>query len=317
MTSHKYTRIRKRRRQLTKRKRRNTRKRSRLMKGGGNTISGQYCAPGAPRSSDKTCYNNTALVQMAHKINQESGNQINVANMSASQLWEQIEKHMSQQCSNERCWAKQLGINETPYFRPAMPMEWKKNSTAWLSNFDIIKVLKQYEQQHNDFLFLGPSPIDFDTRLQNNQCVENSLCLLDLKSLAQQRKHRIGIVFNLDRHDQSGSHWVSMFIHLLDGKIYYYDSYGFPPPPEIHALMDRLSSQGQQIEATYSSLGNQFITQYNQVRHQFKNSECGMYSLFFITSMLANNDFQKFTSNGLNDDQMNRYRQFYFDPTVH
>lgn len=300
---------------VTKRKR--SRQRRKQMIGGGDTVGGQYCAPGAPRSSSNTCYDSNTLFEMAQKINQQSQNKINIANLSASQLWKQIETKMSNHCSTERCWAKQLGVSENKFFRPPMPMEWKNNSTAWLSNFDIIDVLKQYEQQHNDFIFLGPSPIDFDTRLKQNQCVEKSLCMLDLKSLARQKKHRVGIVFNLDRHDESGSHWVAMFIHILDGKIYYYDSYGLPPPPEIFALMDRLSYQGQQIQSTYSQLGNNFITHYNQNRHQFKNSECGMYCLFFITSMLARNDFQAFVSNGLNDDQMNQYRQFYFDPTVH
>ena len=35
---------------------------------------------------------------------------------------------------------------------------------------------------------------------------------------------QIGIVFNLDKHDQEGSHWVSMFIDLKRDGIYYFDS---------------------------------------------------------------------------------------------
>ena len=43
-------------------------------------------------------------------------------------------------------------------------------------------------------------------------------------------KKKIGIVFNLDKHDQEGSHWICMYVDLYTDDIYYFDSYGQKPP---------------------------------------------------------------------------------------
>jgi len=283
---------------------------------GGATMGGKYCAPGK-QSNGHSCYDNQTLLQMAHTVKQQKNETVHdLHDLSTEELWREVDQHLNQECDSERCWARHLGVNEQDYFRPTMPVEWKQNTTSWLSNHDILKVLKQYEKQYSDFVFLGPSPVDFDTQTNDGQCVENSLCSLDLKQMIRRKKFRIGIVFNLDRHDEPGSHWVSMYVNILDGHVYYYDSYGFPPPPEIYTLMERLSHQGTDIQAGNSSLGTPFKAEFNQHRHQYKNSECGMYSLYFITSMLEKNDFQQFISNGLPDNVMNKYRQYFFDPNT-
>lgn len=282
---------------------------------GGATVSGNYCSPSAEGTSSYSCYDQNTLLKIAKKYNENAEEKINTQ-LSHNELWKEIDRRMSNVCTTERCWSKQFGLNENDHFRPEMPVEWKKDMNIWLSNYDILDVLKQYEKKHDDFLFLGPSPIDFDTRKSNGMCIVNSVCSLDLISLARKKKNRVGIVFNLDKHDGPGSHWVGLFINILDGAIYYYDSYGYAPPPEIFALMSRLSEQGKEIQALHSPLGNVFKNRYNNIRHQFKNSECGVYCLYFITQMLNENDFDKFIENGLNDDAVNRYRTYFFDPTA-
>ena len=37
--------------------------------------------------------------------------------------------------------------------------------------------------------------------------------------------NKIGVIFNLDKHDQSGSHWVAMFIDLENKFFFYFDSF--------------------------------------------------------------------------------------------
>ena len=61
-------------------------------------------------------------------------------------------------------------------FAPESPPEWKKNPNEWLSSIDIIDVMKQYEKAYKCFDFIGPSPIDFDTRKLYGECVWNELC---------------------------------------------------------------------------------------------------------------------------------------------
>jgi len=61
---------------------------------------------------------------------------------------------------------------------------------------------------------MGPSYIDFDHKLYANECVENSLCNFSLQECIKNGHTKIGIIFNLDDHTKSGSHWVSLYIDV-------------------------------------------------------------------------------------------------------
>jgi len=86
----------------------------------------------------------------------------------------------------------------------------------------------------------------------------------------------LGIVFNLDKHDDPGSHWVSMFVDLEDDFIFYLDSAGEEIQPEIKALAERIIEQGL---AMPNKKKIHFYENY-PVEHQMGNNECGMYALF-------------------------------------
>lgn len=51
---------------------------------------------------------------------------------------------------------------------------------------------------------------------------------------------------------------------------------------------------------------------FNNIRFQFKYSECGMYSIHFITEFLRGKDFKQIISNVIDDDTMNGLRDYYF-----
>ena len=48
-------------------------------------------------------------------------------------------------------------------------------------------------------------------------CMEK-LCEFSLKDTMQNNKTKIGIIFNLDKHNKPGSHWVAMFINTKKEK---------------------------------------------------------------------------------------------------
>ena len=54
------------------------------------------------------------------------------------------------------------------------------------------------------------------------------------------------------------------------------------------------------------------LEEYNHNRHQYKNSECGVYSLNFILRLLNGESFKNITENGLLDDAVNLCRDKYF-----
>jgi hypothetical protein len=234
--------------------------------------------------------------------------------------------------------------------------------------------MKQYEATYKDFTFIGPSPIDFDKKVERSKlpwakrgedndriCVWEELCHLSLDKLMKSGKRKIGVVFNLDRYDEPGSHWVSLYISLeerptdvmskqtggssgpsiewpnLGGKnrkaahptpfIFYFDSTGSPPPMEIKKFIHRIKKQGKLLSppldiVSYNSNGR---------NHQRNNTECGMYSLFFLITMLTGNlekdkstkvlDFDEkiklFRNANIPDKYVEMYRHTYFNTPVH
>jgi NifU-like protein involved in Fe-S cluster formation len=50
----------------------------------------------------------------------------------------------------------------------------------------------------------------------------------------------------------------------------------------------------------------------NNIRHQYKGSECGVYSINFIVEQLKNKSFEKVTRKIVDDDKMlNRRKKFF------
>ena len=107
--------------------------------------------------------------------------------------------------------------------------------------------MKQYERYYKNFLFIGPSPIDFDAKLVDNECVWEELCKFDLKKIIAKNKNKLGLIFNLDPHYKSGSHWVSMFINIPQRYIFYFDSNGDKMPEEIKILIERIKSARKRV----------------------------------------------------------------------
>ena len=294
------------------------------MRGGGGilgqTLAGKHCAPG--QESAFTCYDKKHLLAMSREWNRSSdaNRRIELTRQTKRQLWNALNARMSDNCSDEFCWSKQRPISAagrkiaSESFRPGTPRSWRKNPTEWLSNVDILRVLEQYEAVHPDFMFIGPVPIDFADQTKGGKtCISPELCDVNVKKWWKSGVRRLGIVFNLDPHNMSGSHWVALWSDFREGTVCYYDSYGVQAPDEVRKLMDIISSQGGDLR-TSTRDGESFTTIMNERRHQFKNTECGVYCMFFISQMLDGVPFDRYTRDGMNDAQMNRQRKVFFNP---
>ena len=265
------------------------------------------CAPYS-KHDEISCFSTEELEKIRVKVNSKGGDAI-PSGLPRAKLWREISQKMSPQCKSEFCWSRKMSIGKDK-FRPELPEEWKKKPTTWLSNFDIDAVMKQYEKAYPDFLYLGTVPIDFDKKMGMGQCVSNTHCQLSLESAKHQRKTKIGTIFNLDKHDQPGSHWVAMYYDIEAGDIFYWDSYGIEPPQEVKEFMDRLSKQARKLKCNEHCVEPRLY--FNDIRHQRKNSECGMYSIYFITELLAGRDFKDVIQTIMPDDKINSYRKRYF-----
>ena len=256
---------------------------------------------------------------------------------SENELWEslrdRIDKHIPDEGEYE--WWEQdfvknklnkQQINEIKEsnYAPEAPNSWKHKPDTWLSTLDIEEVLKQYEMKYPEFISYGATPIDFDLKDSIGECKVNDLCNIDVDKLISgdncnnidcngKKIKYIGIVFNLDKHYESGSHWIALFVNIPLGEINYWDSYGYKPPSEVSDLMDKIKEQLEQSKL-YNKINNsrKIKIQENSVRHQYKNSECGVYSLHFIIKQLEGKSFKEVCENKISDDEMNNYRMKYF-----
>lgn len=166
-------------------------------------------------------------------------------------------------------------------FMPEKPQGWYKQPNKWLSNYDIENVMQKFEEcKRYKYKFLGVFPIDFSVMAQNGTCIYSHFCKLNIKELIQKKISYIGLITNLDKHDEPGSHWTSTFMVIDDTKptygIYYYDSVGNGIPKYLIGFIKSIQKQCNNINP------NKKIQIYiNKKQHQFKNTECGMFSMIF------------------------------------
>lgn len=267
----------------------------------------------SPRSNNETytCLTKPSLKRIISNWNNYYSNDIIylTGNESRFDLWKKINSKLSKICDNDYCWLKQPFMNEAnsvmKEFKPSMPASWQQNKNEWLTTSNIDSVMKQYMSKHPDFFFVGAVPIDFDSKLSPGVCVVNELCKIKINNLLKKGLHKLGVVFNLDPHNKPGSHWVSFFADFKTGKILYFDSYGFKAPSQIKTFANRLITQGSS-----NSIPMRYLE--NKRRHQFKDSECGIYSIYFIESMLNGKNFNRFCNSNIPDEVMERLRYKYF-----
>jgi hypothetical protein len=226
---------------------------------------------------------------------------------------------MRNTCNKESCWLKQKFVNskiskeiKSSSFAPEAPSDWKKNPNEWLSSVDILNVMKQYEKAYPCFDFIGPSPIDYDTHKLYGECVWEELCHFNLAKEIKNGRFKIGVVFNLDPHYKGGSHWVSLYINIKRGQIFYFDSAGDPIPRQIMKFVKMVQKQGAEL-----TTGKKIVFKFDQnypVEHQYGNTECGIYSLYFIVHMLEDkHTAEYFKTHIMKDQYMEKFRKVYFN----
>lgn len=274
------------------------------------------CSPkpvGQKHVASETCYSMDDLVRLKNAWNKRNPNN-QVASTEQHELWNELKNKFGNTCSNEKCWYKQFA-NENEIqgmddlFAPTSPNSWKSNPNEWLSSSDITAVMRQYMKIYKCFQFYGPSPIDFDTVIDNT-CVENSLCHFNLKHLMDNGKFKIGISFNTDPHNKGGEHWISMFVNIRRGIIFFFDSAGNRAPPQIMKLVERIIQQGKELTPQVHFTFDQNYPK----QHQYTTSECGMYSLYFMVSMLEDRLTQNYLkTHVITDKHMTRLRKIYYN----
>lgn len=188
-------------------------------------------------------------------------------NVAQSEKLQQIKRQLRLICKKE--------------LKAEKPEVWYKNPKTWLSNYDIQNVMVQYMQASRyKYVFLGVFPIDFAVMSNNGSCMYSSLCIVDVNNYLKKGKKFLGIITNLDKHDQSGSHWTSTFI-VIDPKLptygaFYYDSTGRGIPSYLLTFLNGIKEQCNKLYPN-----KEFKILQSRKQHQKKNTECGVFSMLF------------------------------------
>lgn len=286
-------------------------------------MDNNVCAPGKYDAVNNTCFSLEQVIELASAYNRYvSKSQLNPRQMGGSYgkliviknnstkkyLLSELHDRFKNTCGgNELCLTKQAFMNKivseeyrddiiNRSFRPVGP----NGSTEWLSNSDIDQIMYQYEEPYANFKFMGAVPSDCD---KHSFC---SLYSLDFDKFLNEKKEKLGIVFNHDVHGQPGSHWVGMYIDILKGHLYYCDSAGGKPKGRINKNIDLFR------EYYKNKTGKDIVLKINTKSYQKDSSECGIYSCCALINFLSGISFEDFIANPLNFKEINTCRNAYF-----
>lgn len=294
-----------------------------------------YCSPTQEEhyKEFKSCFDKKTLLRIASSWNRFHNNDaiLQPDKMTHRDLWNAINQKFKPYCgkSDEICWIEQLNLSNDEIVKesvkPEMPKEWKQNPHTWLTNFNIEAVIEQYEKVNPNFEFLGVYPVDFRSKnyFNNDKCLYQETCNIDMEYKMEKGIRYIGMIINLDKHNEPGSHWVALFI-CIDPKqscfgAYYYDSYSGEAPIEVQQFMLDLQKQGNAYARSHH-IKREFKVQYNTIRHQYGHSECGMFSMVYLIRWMSLLKQRKHVTLDdvvkvkITDDDVYKMRSVFFRP---
>ena len=295
-----------------------------------NNTKRLYCNVNNKNSLSFTCFSKNDILELvtiynsdiATIDNKNTYQIINIKDKNIKNIYDELKSNLTKykkSNNKEYCWLKLSAfkkkfISSDNLFIPEMPTEWCNDiknwresliDAPWLSNYDIDGIIEQYEFKYKNFKFLGSTPIDFrqkkygscilnifnedddKSKWLKNTNYKNEYC--DYNPTGYKNKDTFGIVFNTDNHDGGGKHWMGLYINVKKSIILFFDSavtYSHLHP-EVVAFVNNIKKQ-------YNN--KNFTFKYNTIQHRKSNSECGMYSIYFILTMLDSDESNKYSS---------------------
>jgi len=272
--------------------------------------------------SEGSCFTLNELQEIAKQYNDAHSDKIKLYDEKPEMI-NALQDKLKEKCSDQTCWATLSFINNNE-----LSMAFKAKGPAgqydWLSTTEINDCMERYMRLYSDFLFVGAVPIDIEDLEQFG------IGTLSYDKVYELGYKKIGIVFNLDKHDQSGSHWVAFYVDLDKNQIYYSDSASNQPEIRVKKLVKKLAElmykkkypNKKMIELDAETYMNEsgpnamekiFDIRYNTMKHQFGGSECGIYSMNFIIRLLRGDTFDEIHKSRIPDSVIHLCRGKYLN----
>jgi hypothetical protein len=273
-----------------------------------------FCAPNVKVKNNYTCFTYEELKSLAEAFNNMVEQNIPICmkrkcakkqkiKMTGDKrkLWGRINERLRYLCKREYCWIEQNfldGIQDKFLREKLMYYTFKPKMTktrySWLDTADINNVLQQYHEIFNSFKFWGALPSDFYTKIP-------------FKTSDLHKYNQVGIIFNLDTHDMPGSHWVAFLVDNVTKRIEYFDSTGDYPNKYISKFIEKIRLDKKLKD---------YDVKINTNVHQQENTECGVYSIYYIIHRLLGYTFEDISNHKIKDKYMNKFRDVIFRPRV-
>jgi hypothetical protein len=202
-------------------------------------------------------------------------------------------------CNSESCLYSKLDLPKNELnerFNSTGPY----NNTDWLNNSNIDDHLKRFAIKFNDFHHINFQMMDFKK-------MNTELNQVDWQQLVKDGIKSLGCIVNTDYSTGRGQHWVAIFIDFINCTVEYFDSAGQNPMHEI--LEFQLDTVNKLSTITGKKWKDICVT---KLQHQKGNTECGVYSMFYIISRLHDIPYRFFEHTRIPDEDMILFRKSIF-----
>jgi hypothetical protein len=215
-------------------------------------------------------------------------------------------------CSSESCIIERdefkdfIGFSNFQKARQRFKEHGPANSNKWLNNSNIDNTINQWRKMFPSFLHVPFQMSDFDTE-------GTELNDIDLATEFNGKYESMGVVLNTDISSGNGIHWFCIFADARNKKhitIEVFDSAGNIPPGSV---IRWVAKQRLALAKAFPESKVEDIVVTRQNKLQYSNSECGVFSLWYIFCRLNQVPHSYFTKPGsVTDDMMLQFRKYLF-----
>lgn len=246
-----------------------------------------------------------------------------------------FKKEKETKCESEYCLVKSKDFKEFARRKNISDSELKenegnfkiegpRNSLALLNNFHIDDTLKNWAKEF-DFFFPCPfAMMDFETTKEPFSTifipyVYEGEYTLNLGEKEIKRKNTcFGCVINTDVSTGGGKHWTCAFVDMRDPNLVtveYFNSVPNPPRKPINRWLEKTKKELMTPYKNFKGFPVVKSIPVVSVDHQQNDSECGVYSLYYIRRRLEGTSYKYFQGLPIHDENISEFRKYLFvDP---
>lgn len=242
-------------------------------------------------------------------------------------------------CASESCvishsqfasFARKKGISrrieadKEVRFKAAGP----RNSTALLNNFNIDETLQRWARVFPELYVYPFAMSDFDQTHESLDTIDAADAIeghadLDLGSgagVVRRPSACLACVLNTDTSRGRGKHWVAAFVDArprgsTPWTVEYFNSAGRPPFASIARWMEKTRASLTRLRGGNAKKyggGAVNTVPVTDVDHQLGDTECGLFSLYYIRARLEGRLISFFQGDRITDETMTEFRKYVF-----